>query len=302
MNGRIHTQTTLSRHASTSNINLNTTLPDPQNTPASSQDPINRLADTLVNLKNEPQNQSITIRSVNRTTMTFDGKSEKFVSFEDLFHTMIKMQPEMTEHMKVNHFHFLLRKIALQTFRNIKSSNRQTLEEVLVIFRRENVKPESQATAKHKWHRLTFDPDTTKLPDFLEKLNQEAKKAFRENAKNMIGSYEEIVAHLERELELNALDESDDLPIATLTSAHTKSGGSLIASGLDPKTYCTYCKEKGHNYKNCPKLKVKKEREAKDGKKPKYVYPLCPTCEKKQTTQQKDIGRERAHSSSPKET
>ena len=160
--------------------------------------------------------------------MTFDGKSEKFELFEDLFHTMMKRQPEMTEQMKINHFHSLLWKGALQTFRNINSTNIQTLEDVLVIFRRKYVKPESQATAKHKWHKLVFDPDTMKLPDFLEELNQGAEKAFGDNAQNMIdsllyaklppklkrsvnmarlenGSYDEIVAHLERELELNAL-------------------------------------------------------------------------------------------------
>ena len=110
----------------------------------------------------------------------------------------------------------------MQTFQNISTTNRQTLEDVLVIFRRKYVKPESQATAEHKWHRLVFDPKTTKLPDFLEELNQGAEKAFGDNAKKMIdsllyaklppklkrsvnmarlenGSYDETVAHLERE-------------------------------------------------------------------------------------------------------
>ena len=36
------------------------------------------------------------------------------------------------------------------------------------------------------------------------------------------GTYEEIVAHLERELELNALEESDGLPIATMASSSGK--------------------------------------------------------------------------------
>ena len=101
-----------------------------------------------------------------------------------MFHTMIKMQPEMTEQMKINHFHSLLRKNALQTFRNINTTNRQTLEDVLVIFRRKYVEPETQVTAKHKWHRLIFDPNTMKLPDFLEELNQGAEKAFGECAEN----------------------------------------------------------------------------------------------------------------------
>ena len=255
LTGRIDTQPTLSRQASTSNTNLNTTLQDPENPPAQSQDPIKGLGDVLVNLQNKPQTpiQSLAIRSVSPTTMTFDGKSEKFELFEDLFHTMIKMQPVMTEQMKINHFHYLFRKNALQTFRNINSSDRRTLEDVLVIFRRKYVKPEFQATTKHKWHRLTFEPNTMKLPDFLEELYQGAEKAFGENAKGMIdnlryaklppklkrainmaslenGYYEEIVAHFERELELNVLEESDDLPIATMTSAQTKGGANLLSS------------------------------------------------------------------------
>ena len=119
LTGRTHTQPTLSRQVSTSNTNLKFTLPDPEIPPASSQDPINRLADVLVNLQNKPQNQSLTIRPVNTTTRTFYGKSEKLELFEELFHTMIKMQPEMTEQMKINHFHSHLRKSALQTVRNI---------------------------------------------------------------------------------------------------------------------------------------------------------------------------------------
>ena len=156
---------------------MDTNLPDPKpEVPQTPQDPINRLADVLVNLQNKPH--SMTIRSVTTTPMTFDGKSEKFELFEDLFHTMIKMQPVMTEQMKINHFLSLLQKGALQTFTNINNTNRQTLEDVLVIFRRKYVKPESQATAKHKWHRLIVDPNTMKLPDFLEELNQGAEKAF----------------------------------------------------------------------------------------------------------------------------
>ena len=203
-------------------INLDTTIPAHERiTTAADPDPITRYADVLTTMQNRPTAQQLTIRPVNSNTMTFDGKSEKFELFEDLFHTMIKMQPEMTEQMKINHFHSLLRKNALQTFRNINSTNRQTLEDVLVIFRRKYVKPGSQATAKHKWHRLVFEPNTMKLPDFLEELNQGAEKAFGDHAQKMIdslldaklppklkrsvnmarlenGSYDEIVAHLER--------------------------------------------------------------------------------------------------------
>ena len=153
--------------------------PATQTTPS---DPINRLAEVLVGMNNRPSAQTLMVRPVSTTTLTYDGKSEKFELFEDLFYTMIKMQPDMTETMKINHFNSLLRKNALQTFRNINTANRQTLEDILAVFRRKYVKPESQATAKHKWHRLVFDPNTMKLPDFLEELNQGAEKAFGENA------------------------------------------------------------------------------------------------------------------------
>ena len=245
----------------------------------------------------------MTIRPIQTTPMTFDGKSEKFELFEDLFHTMIKMQPALTEQIKINHFHSLLRKRALQTFRNINSINRQTLEDVLVIFRRKYVKLESRATAKHKWHRLTFDPSTMKLPDFLEKLNQGAEKTFGENAKSMIdsllyakllqklkqsvnmarlenGTYEEIVAHLERELERNALEESYDLPMATMASASTNQS-NLLSNGINTNkdAQCSFGKAMGHYYKSCSNLKKKKEMEEKDGKEPQHpTYPPCNTC------------------------
>ena len=268
----------------------------------------------------------MTIRPVQTTPMTFDGKSEKFELFEDLFHTMIKKQPVMTEQMKINHFHSLLRKGALQTFRNKNSINRQTLEDVLVIFRRKYVKPESQATAKHKWHRLTFDPNTMKLPDFLKKLNQGAEKAFGENAKSMIdsllyaklppklkrsvnmarlenGTYEEIVAHLERELELNALEESDNLPMANMASAST-SNNNLLSFGINTNkdAQCSYCKDTGHYYKSCPKLKKKKEMEDKNGKKPQRpTYPPCDACGKTNHPQN-DVGRALEHIYDPRGT
>ena len=202
--------------------------------------------------------------------MTFDGKSEKFELFEDLFHTVIKMQPEMSEQMKINHFHSLLKKNALQTFRNISTAIRETLEDVLVIFRRQYVKPESHATAKHKWYRLVFNPNTLKLPDVLGELNQGAEKAFGHNAQKIIdslfyvklppkskrsvnmarlenGSYDEIVAHLKKELELNALEESEDFPIATMTSSFSKPK-TRLSTGQTSKITCDYCKEKGNQY------------------------------------------------------
>ena len=175
LTGRIHSQPDLQRQESTLDTAIDTTLPIAESVPAEQpQDPINRLADVLVNFQNKPQ--TMTIRPVTTNPTIFDSKTEKIELFEVLFHTMIKMQPAMTEQMKINHFHSLLRKGALQTFRNLNSTNRQILEYVLVIFRRKYVIPESQATAKHKWHRLIFDPNTMKLPEFFEDSTRAPRK------------------------------------------------------------------------------------------------------------------------------
>ena len=304
LTGRIPSRSHLNQ--SYEDINLDTTIPAHERiATAADPDPITRLADVLTTMQNRPTAQQLTIRPVNSNTMTFDGKSEKFELFKDLFHTMIKMQPEMTEQMKINHFHSLLRKNALQTFRNISSNKRQTLEDVLVIFRRKYVKPESQATAKHKWHRLVFDPNNTmKLPDLLEEINQGAETAFGDHAQKMIdsllcaklppklkrfvnmarlenGAYDEIVAHLEKELELNALEESDNLPMATMTSS-SKKPKTPLSTGQQSDITCNYCKEKGHMVKDCEKLKKKKEKDAQLGKSTqKKTYPDCGTCGKK---------------------
>ena len=125
LTGRIPSRSHLNQ--SYEDINLDTTIPAHERiATAADPDPITRLADVLTTMQNRPTAQQLTIRPVNSNTMTFDGNSERaiFELFEDLFHTMIKMQPEMTRQMKINHFQSLLRKNALQTFRNINSTNR----------------------------------------------------------------------------------------------------------------------------------------------------------------------------------
>ena len=109
-----------------------------------------------------------------------------------------------------------------------------------------------------------------KLPP---KLKRSVNMARLEN-----GSYDEIVAHLERELELNALEESDDLPMASMTSSATKP--KTVPSNIQLSDItCNYCKEKGHMVKYCEKLKKKKEKDAQRGKTTqKKTYPECGTC------------------------
>ena len=125
----------------------------PRNQNSDANNSINRLVDEIAGIATQQRPQAATmLKPVSTKTLIFDGKNKKFELFEELFHIMLKMQPEMTEAMKVNQFHAHLRKEALQTFRKTSASNKKTLDNVLIVFRRKHVKPESQATAKHKWH------------------------------------------------------------------------------------------------------------------------------------------------------
>ena len=92
LTGRFHSQPDLQRKESAHDTTMNTTLPAAATVPvAQQQDPINLLAHVLVNLHNKPQ--AVTIRTVTTTPITYDGKTENFELIENLFHTMIKMQP-----------------------------------------------------------------------------------------------------------------------------------------------------------------------------------------------------------------
>ena len=66
---------------------------------------INRLADEIAGIATQQQPQAATmLKTVFANTLLFDDKNEKFEPFEDLFLTMLKTQPEMTDAMKSNHF------------------------------------------------------------------------------------------------------------------------------------------------------------------------------------------------------
>ena len=119
----------------------------------------------------------------------------------------------------------------------------KTLDDVLIVFSRKDVKPESQARAKYEWHKLTFDPNTKSLSDFLEELSECGERAFGDNDQHMIDSllhaklpphlirslnltylendtYDQIVAHLEKELKLSGLENHGELT-NTYNDRHT---------------------------------------------------------------------------------
>ena len=143
---------------------------------------------------------------------------------------MIHCQPEMTETMKLKLFYSV-----------------------------------SQATAEQKWHKLVFDPNTIKLRDSPRRTQTRIRNLFGEKAQTETDSlfhaklpeklqwsvnlarlrnaaYDEIVMNLNRELEFNGLEESDDIPVPTmsLVPATSRPANGLLSSGNDPRTTGNY--------------------------------------------------------------
>ena len=198
-------------------------------------------------------------KSLTTTMPTFDGKSEKFELFEHLFQTSLKIHNQLTEDDRINYFHSLMRGNALQTFKNINGPTRENLEEILAVFRRKYVRPQSMATAKHKFQKLVFNPANQKLVEFLDELQKLAKDAFGIAAHAIIeqfiyakmpphlkksinqahlenGTYEQIVTHLERELELNSLENPDETQMITVTHKQQTEGNKENAGNINSDT------------------------------------------------------------------
>ena len=201
-------------------------------------------------------------KSLTTTMPTFDGKSENFEMFEDLFQTSLKIHNQLTEEDRINYFHSLMSGDALQIFKNIDGPTRENLGKIMAVFRRNYVKSQPMATAKHKFQKLVFNPANQKLVDFLDELQKLAKDAFGIAAHAIIeqfihakmpphlkksinqahlenGTYELIVTQLERELELNGLEAPDELQINTV------SHNTVNAIADRAKPTCHYCKKPG---------------------------------------------------------
>ena len=214
---------------------------------------------------------------------TFDENSEKSELFEDLFQTSLKIHNQLTEEDKIYYFQSLIRGDALQTFKNLTSPNRENLGEILTVFRRKYVKPQSMATAKHKFQQLLFNPANQKLIEFLDELQKMAKDAFGVDAQAIIdqfiyakmsphlkksinqvhlenGKYGQILTHLERELELNCLEYPDETQMNTVTHKRQIEGNPDNAGNINSDT----------NDSNPNNHKI--------DRKSRTLYPPCETC------------------------
>ena len=260
---------------------------------------IDKLLESLYATHKQAPNLPRLPKALATTMPTFDGKTEKFELFEDLFQTSLKVHPQITEQEKIHYFHSLLQGDALQTFRNMTETTKTNLSDIIAAFRRRYVKTQSVATARCKWENLTFDPANQTFQDFLENYQKLAQEAYAEDAPRFIetsfyakmpthlkrvlnqarletASYETMVQHLEREMELNGLANPDS---TTLTGIHNVEPTNNHNQERPPKTAstCFGCGHQSHLLRNCRKTNRDKRNQKTTNT---TVTNPCETCGK----------------------
>ena len=141
------------------------------------------------------------------------------------------------------------------------------------------------ATAKHKFQQLVFNPANQKLIDFLDELQQLAKDAFGVAGQAIIeqfiyakmhphlkksinqahlvnGTYEQILTHLEKELELNSLEYPDETQMNTVIHKQQIEGNPDNAGNINSDTNDS----NSNSHKN--------------NRNSRTFYPPCETCGK----------------------
>ena len=86
-------------------------------------------------------------------------------------------------------------------------------------------------------------------------LKRSLNLAYLEN-----GTYDQIVAHLERELELSGLENDGEVTIPTMTAVPPTDNQQ---STEQAKIVCHYCRKPGHVKRDCRK-RMRKEQEQKN--------------------------------------
>ena len=140
----------------------------------------------------------------------------------------------------------------------------------------------------------------------FEELNECAERAFGDNAQHMIdsllyarlpprlkrslnlahrqnGAYDQIVAHLERELEVSRLEKDGEQTIPTMTAIPPNDNQQNTEQ---TKIICHYCRKPGHVIRDCRK-RIRKEQEQRNDSsiqntkpsRPKSLAP-CPHCQR----------------------
>ena len=97
------------------------------------------------------------------------------------------------------------------------------------------------------------------------------------------GTYDQIVAHFERELELSGLENDGELTIPTMTAVPPNGNQQNTEQ---TKVVCHYCKKPGHLIRECRK-KMRKEQEQRNDPSTQKMKPStsksyapCPHCQR----------------------
>ena len=177
-----------------------------------------------------------------------------------------------------------------------------------VNFRWKYIRPYSQAAAKLKWQKLSSNPNTKSLSGFPEELNECAERVFAPFLKRIIDSllyvnyyyhlkrsinwgclenciYVQLLAHLERKLELCWFGRNGELPIHTMaTTTKTVNQQIKLWNAEHQRLFCPYCKKAGLVTKDCQKRIGKKQWPLGDKQSTERLntktYPPCPHCKR----------------------
>ena len=163
-------------------------------------------------------------------------------------------------------------------------TNRASLEEIIATFRCTYVRPQSVAAARCKWEQLHFDSSRQTLQDFLEQYQKLAQEAYGHDAPKFIEtsfyakmplhlkrvlnqarleteSYDTVVQHLEREMELNGLSALVDTNITGLhqiksmyknVNKPTQTSRSVLRPGMSLRTAEIQPARQGTGATGCP--------------------------------------------------
>ena len=264
-------------------------------------DIVDKLLESLKNATQQSAGLPRLPKALSTTMPTFDGRNDKFEHFEDLFMTSLKVYPNISEEEQIHYFHSLLRGDALQTYRNMTDANRASLDDIITTFRRRYVRPQSIATARCKWEQLYFDPTRQTFQDFLEQYQKLAQEAYGDDALKFIEtsfyakmpahlkrvlnqarleteSYDLMVQHLEREMELNGLLAPSETNITGVHQIDVQDAPQQTANPPKPAGPCFGCGNSGHVI-NC--RKTAREARNRGNRAPTKITNPCETCGKK---------------------
>ena len=270
-------------------------------------DIVDKLLESLKNATQQSAGLPRLPKALSTTMPTFDGRNDKFEHFEDLFMTSLKVYPNISEEEQIHYFHSLLRRDALQTYRNMTDANRASLDDIITTFRRRYVRPQSIATARCKWEQFYFDPTRQTFQDFLEQYQKLAQGAYGDDAPKFIEtsfyakmpahlkrvlnqarleteSYDLMVQHLEREMELNGLLAPSETNITGVHQIDVQDAPQQTANPPKPAGPCFGCGNSGHVIKNC--RKTAREARNRGNRAPTKITNPCETCGKKSHTTQ----------------